>query len=123
MIKRSFIITGDAWFADTALRNTDIIDEINIMVHENDKLVGEFMIRWRRVGSITPRLEVFADAWKAMMMCDDFLARLGEYNNNFLERCGKYVSPNPTSVFLAGELHDLGFEDVTPHTNPHEDED
>lgn len=112
MIRRTFVVVSEAWYAKTSLRGKDFMDELNILIHDDDQLIGEFMVRWYRLNGIAPKLEVFNDAWTALAMCADFTQCLADYNKVDI-----------TAIFLADELRALGFEDVTPRTNPYEDED
>lgn len=92
-----------------------IVEQPEIMIQGAPDHTGgvlwEFGVRWHRLGSdtpgsLTPRLEVFHDAWEAFTEPEvrqflDWLARQGAQRK-------KPQSPDVVEVLLS-----LGFQDVT----------
>ena len=59
-----------------------VIGEPEIMVglyHPKGGTSGEFAFRWHLVGVMTPRLEVFSDAWRVLPQFNDVLEALAAF--------------------------------------------
>lgn len=114
MIKRTFIILSEAWYAEATLKSARYVDEIGIQVHDDAHLIGEFAITWHDLGQYArthPRLESFNDSWYALSQCNDLIELLAELND-------KKISPKKLGEALKG----IGFEDVTPRSVPDHEE-
>ena len=83
---------------------------------------GEMAMRWHDLGDrLTPRLEVYCDAWSALQQFMDVLVELAEHDNEYiaqeefvaiLKACGvqdqtEYESPYPKDQHLRQRLAEL----------------
>ena len=102
---RGFTILSEAWYgpANLPARN-DVKEQIMIgMYHPEGGTSGEFAIRWIMLsGKLTPRLEVFNDAWHALWQFADLLERLPDFDSQDAE---------PSRIIKL--LKDLGCKDLT----------
>jgi hypothetical protein len=78
--ERGFHHVSKAWYGKTALQNSEEIDEVMVgFYHPEGGTTGEFGVRWLPLdGDITPKLEVFNDAWHALYQFQDLLGALAE---------------------------------------------
>lgn len=108
--KRQFYHLSSAWYANAVLRDSKIVDEVMIGFYFSDGGgSGEFAVRWEMLGDkITPRLEVFDDAWSALWEFRDLLERLSEVDD-------EKITPSD----LVKILIDLKIEDATPTVSPY----
>lgn len=103
--KRGFYHTGAAWYGKTALASGPEQDVITMgLYHPEGGSTGEFGIEWLPLaGQVWPQLHAWDDAWSALHLFADVLAKLAEMN-------GK--SPTPADVCAV--LLACGVEDMTP---------
>lgn len=108
-MKRAFYILSQSWYANVCLPSTDgYVDEVMFGLYDGTCTKGEMAMRWYRLGgTLTPRLEIFDDAWGVIPM--DVITALAEYDN-------RAITPEE----FASILTDMGFEDVTVRENPHD---
>lgn len=106
---RGFSILSEAYYAKACMP-ADTIDEVMIGMYSQDRgTSGEFAVRWFELGNkITPRLEVFDDAWSALAQFGDVLRYMASVD-------GLDVSPQ---AFCAA-LRDMGIIDRTTRVDPH----
>lgn len=107
---KQYIHVSEAWYADTSLASNDYEDEVTFGFYSPDGgTSGEMGMRWYQLchdKGLTPRLEVFGDAWHALSCLNiiDALADLDETDITPKQFC---------------ELLDrCGFVDDTPRTRP-----
>ena len=105
---RGFIISSEAWYGPL-LPPSEKPGEISLgMYHPGGGSTGEFAIRWHDLGRRSvPRLEVFHDAWDALLQFRDVLAWLAAIDGMF-----------PTQQEVAAQLRKLGVRDLTQRTKP-----
>lgn len=105
--KRKFIITQEAWYADS-LRHVNLDDEIFLgLYHEDGSTEGEFAIRWKLVnGKKSALIKAFDDSWSVLASFGDVIQALST-----LKETGVYN--------VACMLKTLGFEDATQRTSPY----
>lgn len=107
-----------SWYANSVLRaDKDVVDEFNIgFYHPDRSTTGEFVVRFVRLGgSVTPRLEAFADGWHALLCMPEFLALLGVLGKRGMSETEGWrdlISPDD----FRQHLLDLGFADRTNTT-------
>lgn len=106
---RGFSILSEAYYAKVCMP-ADTVDEVMIgMYCPGGGTSGEFAVRWFKLGpKITPRLEVFDDAWSA-------LAQFGDVLNYMASVDGQDISPQR----LCAALLSLGITDRTTRDDPH----
>ena len=102
--KRQFIQLSKAWYGDTKLQESDIIDKITIgFYNEDGGTTGEFVIKWTLIcGAATPMICSFDDSWSALLEFKDLLEKLAELDN---------LSPSPDEIVKV--LISLGIENNT----------
>ena len=108
--QRQFIHTGRAWYAESALRNGRVTDEVMIGMYAADGgTSGEFAVRWSELGGKNvPMLCVFDDAWFSMMMFRDVLEAMASVD-------GQNVTPEAFCELLVR----CGVADATPVDSPY----
>lgn len=108
---RTYIHTGEAWYAETALYGK-MLDEIIIGDKAEDGgTCGEFAIRWSSIGGrSTPQLEAFHDSWAFLAHCKDLIDALAEHDDECL-----------TPKQVCEILDILGFKDITKRVRGDED--
>lgn len=111
---RTFVHTGAAWYAESALSDRTYADQLTVsMAAKLGGTRGEFSVAWYDVGGdSSPRLEVFGDAWAALAAMPDLLAALAQLDHArtpFMRP--QRVTPAQFIELLKG----LGFEDRTPY--------
>lgn len=105
---RGFYHLSEAWYADANLKNRrdGLIDEVMIGFYGPDGdqgTSGEFAVRWKMIGGkLTPKLEVYNDAWEALTHFYDLLAEMAS------------DPENPTPAEFCELLKRLGLKDLTP---------
>lgn len=107
--ERGFTIFSESWYSKTP-QPDGVVDEIMIgMYHPEGGTTGEFGVRWTMLGrELTPRLEVFNDAWNALLRFDDLLHWMASVDD-------KHVTPQAFAEALRG----LGIKDLTRRVNPY----
>lgn len=102
--KRGFTHLSASWYGKACLAHDEYLDQVMIgFYHPEGGTTGEFAVRWMTVGGkVTPRLEVFDDAWHALYEFRDVLAKLAEHDSEDM----------PPSAFCA-LLVGCGVEDMT----------
>lgn len=97
-LKRGFYIHTQSWYA-AANPLGAVVEEIMLTSYKGK----EFAVRWSYVGhDITPRLEVFDDAWQLLADWPDLIAALAALDN-------KCIQPKEFCDMLLS----LGFVDET----------
>jgi hypothetical protein len=106
---RGFSIRSEAWYGKMPL-DEDMLDEIMVgMYHPEGGTTGEFGVRWSMIGGeATPRLEVFNDAWSALVNFTDLLEWMASVDD-------QHVSPKEFSEALKR----IGVKDLTERINPY----
>jgi hypothetical protein len=97
---KAYIHTSQAWYAKTALCNTEYIDHVNFGFYSpNGGTSGEMSVKWYPIKQNTPaypRLECFDDAWHALSQFKDVIDAMAEVDDQsitpeqfclLLERC------------------------------------
>jgi len=105
-----FVQLSTAWYADVVLKYADYVDELSLFVcDEAGNKKSDIVIRWKNIDGgltpgISPRLEVFEDAWNCFLYFDDVLKLLAR----------KAQTNRRMSVDdVMGYLIDAGFVDKT----------
>lgn len=107
--ERGFIVFSESWYGEIQ-REYGMLDEIVVgMYHPEGGTTGEFCIRWTMLGDkVTPKLEVFNDAWDALQRFGDMLAWMASVDS-------QHISPQAFAEALRG----IGIKDFTQRSNPH----
>ncbi|MGM1044822.1 MAG: hypothetical protein ACQEXX_01610 [Bacillota bacterium] len=101
-LKREYKLFSESWHFESNRRFNEYVDDVNIIIHSDDK-VSEFFIRWHRLqNNIVPRLEAFDDSWSGLALCQDLIVEMGKHNE-------KDISPKA----FCSLLDSLGFVDTT----------
>lgn len=108
---KAFTHTGEAWYADTALKG-NVVDQIIIGYYlPRGGTGGEFSIEWIDLGLIckqpTPCLKAYDDGWDTLWCFRDLLEALAKLND---ER----TPPEQICELLIS----LGFRDNTVREDP-----
>jgi len=120
---REFIIVSQTWYAPSALPYSHVFEEINLLLREPDpgNTSVEFLLNWHDLSNSgrqpaaryrtagVPRLEVFSEAWPALLACQDLLTGLSDLAQGY--HC-------PTIAEVTFLLLRLGWSDVTQRTPP-----
>lgn len=115
-MNKSFIIFSESWWKrdgqtlpDGALDEVMIASVLSQDTQEQpDDLRAEFVIRWYDLnGQLTPRLEMFEDAWHYLAAWSDLFKELAAFTR-------KSPTPHQIAEWLKGH----GFADVTPREEP-----
>ncbi len=108
---KAFFHLSKAWYGEANLRNADIKDVVNFGYYSpGDGTTGEMRMSWHQLGGeLTPRLEVFNDAWHALSTFTDIIRELGKVDDQHLS------SDEFCKILLS-----LGFKDLTPTESPYE---
>lgn len=109
---RGFYWLSKAWYADANLHGREFKDDITFGYYDEQDggTTGEMSMCWYELGGkVSPKLEVFDDAWSALSAFTDVIARMGELDNQ-----------NITPAQFAEELKALGFTDLTPYQSPYD---
>lgn len=111
-MKKQFIILSQAWYGKSSLdsRTDGLQNDILFGLYDpSGGTIGEMRIAWYFVGNkLTPKLEVFQDAWYALSKFPDLITELALFDNT-----------NPSPEIMAEILVRCGFEDATPRVNPY----
>ncbi len=109
---KQYVLLSEAWYASTSLNNDDRVDEVMFGFYCPDGgTSGEMGMRWHDLSRsyipgdkcITPRLEVFSDAWHALAQFKDVIDAMAEVDDvditpkqfcEILDRCG-FVDVTP----------------------------
>lgn len=95
-----------AWYAEASKLPSDVAEEVMIGLYaDGGGCRWEFGIRWIRLPELTPRVEVFSDAWQAFAQVPELFTELTK-----LDRL--------TPAECCGLLTRLGFVDKTPTERP-----
>lgn len=109
--KREYIVFSKTWYVKTAPRE-EFVDEVTFGLFASDGgTYGEAKMRWYDLGGSqepAAHLEVFQDAWKALMSFDDLLDKLGSLDDK-----------NMTRDEFVALLEECGFTDRTPTKSPY----
>lgn len=107
--KRSFIHYAEAWYAQpeqVLIKYHGYSDRVTILLN-TEQNSAEMTMRWLSHG---PRLEVFSDAWAALVQqMTDVITLLGSLSSD--------VTPERFCKLLTV----MGFVDETPRTDPDEE--
>ncbi len=108
---KAFFHLSKAWYGEANLRNADIKDQVMFGYYTpGEGTTGEMSMRWHQLGGeLTPRLDVFNDAWHALSTFTDVIQELGKVDN-------QHISPDEFCKILLS----LGFKDLTPTKSPYE---
>jgi hypothetical protein len=110
---RGFHWLSQAWYASAFSVGRESTDEVSFGFYDSTDggTTGEMTMHWYDLGTagITPRLEVFDDAWDALYWCPDVLAALAERDNQDI-----------TPVQFCEMLNRLGFADLTKREDPYQ---
>src|SRR5947208_395721 len=80
--ERAFFHVSRAWYG-YQIKMADYADEVILGFYSPDGgTSGEMRMRWYELGrSLTPRLEVFNNAWHALAQMQDLLTALADADN------------------------------------------
>lgn len=103
---RGFYHFAESWYAKSSPRDRE--DSINIGIyfpHEGGGSSGEFAIEWVLIGETVPvpQLQVFDDAWNALALFGDMLAKMAEAK----------TKPSLTPLEFCDLLRSCGIKDLT----------
>jgi len=107
--QKGFIHFRSAWYADKVAQPMEVVDEVNFGYYAPDgDTTGEMVMAWHRLGpdDVSPRLEVFNDAWDALATFGDLIAALGKLDDQ-----------NITPAQFCDLLREHGFADLTQRKN------
>ena len=113
-MQRQYIHMSEAWYADSALRLGDMVDEVSFGLYApaDGGTTGEMTVRWIEIGQPSgrpaPKLGVFCDGWNALATFGDVIARLAEVDD-------QDISPAEFCAILT----ECGFIDNTPRVSPY----
>jgi hypothetical protein len=106
---KAYIHTLQAWYAKTALCNTEYVDCVNFGFYSpHGGTSGSMSVKWYPVVQNTPpspRLECFDDGWHTLAQFKDVIDAMAEVDDaaitpqqfcQLLERCG-FVDKTPRS--------------------------
>ncbi len=109
---KGFIQLSRAWYGDACLsgRREKIVDEVSFGFYSpGGGTSGEMLCCWYQLGNgaPVPRLEAFDDAWHALSLMPDLIARLAEVDER-----------STTPAEFCRILTECGFVDRTEETEP-----
>lgn len=101
---RAFTHLSESWYGKACLASGTTIDSVTMgFYHPDGGTTGEFEIHWEKLaGRVTPRLEVFDDAWDALHEFRDVIALMAKHD-------GEDIGPHE----LCNLLRDCGIIDRT----------
>lgn len=126
---RAFIHLSNAWYADTALKGSDYVDEISFGLYyrdkngESDGAQGEMCFKWYKLDNRRPmsaRLECFHDAFEVLASFGDLLHALGKNFPGYNSETYDSTYPQPEDIIAL--LKECGFKDLTPTDSPYKNE-
>jgi len=103
---RGFFWTSKAWYAESALRDTNTSITFGLYDPKDGGTSGEMSMVWVDLSDygITPRLEAFSDSWKVLKSFGDVLFHLAKID-------GKDITEDEFVEILKS----CGFRDLTPY--------
>ena len=106
---RAFTHLSESWYGKACLGSGRTIDIVTMgFYHPDGGTTGEFSIHWEPLGDkVTPRLEVFDDAWDALHEFRDVISVLAK-------RDGEGIGPHA----LCDLLRECGIVDRTERVQP-----
>jgi len=106
--RRAFAWSNKAWYAETM--NNKSQEVMFGMYNPKGGSSGEMSMRWKSIsGRQVPQLQAFDDAWSALALFTDVIAKLAEND-----------SDNITPEQFIEILSACGFVDDTPYKSPYE---
>lgn len=104
-MEKQYVLLSKAWYGDVCLKNMDYEDEVTFSIYdEATSLQGECCVKWYYLdGKLSPKVEVFADAWCLFAECNDLFLLLSKHHNEDL-----------TPAQFIECLNKCGFKDNTP---------
>lgn len=121
--ERSYIVASETWYFDTAVKpymGKSVVEEFSIMGHTAESNF-EFKIEWydfTGVGGgntpkpLSPRIDLFDDAWEAFRVFGPLLAELTDYAR-------EHDGHGPDPATLRGILDEHAFVDETVRQSPY----
>jgi hypothetical protein len=105
---RQFTISHQAWYAGVMNFKPGQEEVMIGMYHPEGGTTGEFAIRWKNIGGkSSAQLQVFHDAWSALLQFSDVLEKLGTLDDT-----------RPTVKEVVAVLKACGVVDATQRENP-----
>ena len=121
---RGYCHHAAAWYANNVPAGEAVDDVIFGLYHPGGGTAGEMRMAWYPVGDgISPRLEIWDEAWALLAQMPEVLAALASIGAaqsaiKQAPRRRRDANPEITPEQLCAVLERLGFADRTPRTKP-----